>query len=549
QEGAISLQIKQGEGEPLRIGFEELALLSPDREERLQALDSCLREIGPTGPDFSSLQRSARERELSEREASELLDALWNGVAGVQARLEARLEAGEATLWDLVPESLDYFERLCGPDPGNLVPEEYLSSVLPEYRKSLLRRDLRRGLELCLMGALRDDLCPGAWLEGTDDDELWQAMEACQPQLAPFSLLGALDVALYRQHDDRFRVFAENAVATLIKNQFPDAAKNDLYQFLPAFAQFNVNQINLLENGKLRAPFWKRMCAWMQANQVIRLLRPLGVNLDGLRTQLEMNLVAAGRYANLLDLQREPIYHASEFSSLALRCEVLRRLLHLKVRLSAAGRMVPGADEIEKAAARLAKESGLPLCWALPGPLEGHRRPVESENALVEDSKDALLKLSGDLLLSNMLTLSQIFHFDRDTMSYFREVIAKIDSEDGNFSPEERLVNAGFVAAAQRDSELAEAIAEAVFTRASGLQGPNPVVLGLQALVIASAAFEEENAWAAWLKEKLSEFAGRLPAGKASALLYHQLQELKKVTKLNLGVYSRAEALASAGAS
>lgn len=56
--------------------------------------------------------------------------------------------------------------------------------------------------------------------------------------------------------------------------------------------------------------------------------------------------------------------------------------------------------------------------------------------------------------------------------------------------------------------------------------------LGFQGLLIASAAFEEEEAWAEWLKEQLSRLAGLLPAGKASSRLYYELQELKKVTKL-----------------
>lgn len=240
REGSIFVQIGQGKGKPLRIPFENLGMLSSESKERLQVLDEALRAIGPAGPDFSGLHHSAAERELTAEEVGDLLDALWHGVAGLQARIRNLLRAGKATVWNLVPESLEYYERFCGPDPGDLAPEEYLGFILPEYRKDLLRRDLGRGLEICLFGALRDDLNPGAWVEGVGDGEVWEALEACQPQLDPFSVLGALDIALYRQHDARFRAFAEEAIAKLAADEFPDSDGRDLYQLLPLLGAIRV---------------------------------------------------------------------------------------------------------------------------------------------------------------------------------------------------------------------------------------------------------------------------------------------------------------------
>jgi len=189
------------------------------------------------GPEFRELRQAATDRELSENEVAQLLDAQRNGARVQQIRLLEQLESGNATIADLAPNSLDYFEQFCGPAPGDLTPEEYLGSILPEHRKHLLRRDLGRGIEICLIGALRDDLCPGTWFEEVNDDDLWEALEASQPQLDPFSLLGALDISIHRQYDERFRIFAEEAVAKLIDNQFPDPYGTDLYQILPALAQ------------------------------------------------------------------------------------------------------------------------------------------------------------------------------------------------------------------------------------------------------------------------------------------------------------------------
>lgn len=546
QEGSIILRLRQEDGESILMPFGELSLLSPDREERLLALNRDLRAIGPTGPNLGGLQHAAAERELTEEEVGELLSTLRNGVAGRQARLEAQLKNNNAVLADLVPNSLDYFERFCGPDPGDLAPEEYLGSVLPEYRRVLLQRNLGRGLEICLCGALRDDLCPGAWLEEVGDDELWRELEGCKAPCEPFSLLGALDIALYRQHDERFQAFAEAAVAMLTAEQFPDADGFDLYQVLPSLAQFVLNRIHLLENGALRAPLWKRMCAWMQASVAIRLLADFTVDLGELRRRLESNLIRAGQYASILDFRRDPMVHAGMPSPATLRGEVVGRLLELQRRHQAADRAMPRADDINKAVVRLKEASPF-----LPGPLEGHRRPEDAGSVLAEETKDELIKLPGNRLMTSMINLSQLVHFDEETRSLLRETISKLPLEGDSIDPEERLSrlgHAGVVAAAERDRELAQAIARAILVLAPSLREGAIVFLAVQGLLIASAAFEEEGAWADWLREQLSRLAGLLPAGKASSELFRELQELKTVTKLELGITSRAEAIASAGA-
>lgn len=171
---------------------------------------------------------------------------------------------------------------------------------------------------------------------------------------------------------------------------------------------------------------------------------------------------------------------------------------------------------------------------------------------LPEDSKDRLVTLPADRLLTSMVNLSQLFHFDEETRSLLRETISKPSLESDGIGPEERLsrlAHAGVVAAAGRDRELAQALAGAVLVLAPSLQEDSSVRLAVHGLLVASAAFKEEDAWAVWLREQLSRLAGLLPAGKASSRLYHELQELREVTKLDLGITSRAEALASAAAS
>jgi hypothetical protein len=235
--------------------------LSPNREERTRTLRQLIDRFGPTAPDFSTLMAGAEGHELSDDEIDALFTEATTGVAAVQSRTISALQNGRGTLRNLVPAALVYFERFCGPLITSTDHEEYFRSALPQYRMELIRRDLARGLNISLQGSLRDDLMPGVWTAHVDDDELWDALSACDAWATPFALLGALDISIARQHDARYRTFAEEAVQKLVQERFPRPDGLDVYELLPLLADLVLNHMNSLEGGVSRPPCWKHMCA------------------------------------------------------------------------------------------------------------------------------------------------------------------------------------------------------------------------------------------------------------------------------------------------
>jgi hypothetical protein len=535
-----------------KVQLEELMLFSPNHEERVRTLRHLMDRFGPTAPDFSALLTKAGECELSDEEVEQLFNERASGVVALQARAAAAFTTNQARLDNLVPNSLTYFECFCGPNPGDTEHEEYFRTVLPQYRKDLIRRDLVRGLDICLQGALRDDLMPGAWTEYLNDDELWAALAACDPWRDPFALLGALDIALSRQHDERYRAFAEEAVKKLVQEEFPRPDGVNTYELLPLWAGLVLNRINGLEGGALRPPCWKRMCAWMQAGFLLRLTQHLSLELESFREWAWGNQTLAGMYAKMLDLRYEPMYHAAEMATSALREEVVGRLILVRERHQAAGRPVPGANSIDEAVARLTEQGS--LGWALPGPLDGHYRPAATGvNRLSENDAQAFadnLANNPDVsILTTLAYLSQRYDLGEKLLARIREAItwsAFANTEAGLDERIGRLIDAGLVACAQRDEELARTIASSVVAMAQWTHSGADTRKILQALLIAGAAFQHNDAWAEWLEKQLAEVATRLPAGKPSKMFLAHLQELKKVLRLNLGIHVRAEALASA---
>jgi hypothetical protein len=340
--------------------------LSTNHEERTRTLRQLIDRFGPTAPDFSTLLIRAEEHELSDDEVNELFTEASTGVAALQARATLSLKTNQAKLENLVPNSVAYFERFCGPNIAGADHEEYFRSSLPQHRQDLIRRDLVRGLDICLPGALRDDFAPGAWTEHVNDDELWDAFTACDPWCNPFALLGGLDIALGRQHGERYRTFAEEAVKKLVQEEFPRPDGNDPYELLPLWAELVLNCVNGLEGSVLRPPCWKRMCAWMQAGFLVRLTQTISLELESFREWVRGNETLTGVYAKMLDLRHEPMYRATEMSRRAFREEVVGRLMIVRDRHTAAGRPIPGSDSISEAIARLTEQGFTRLGAARP---------------------------------------------------------------------------------------------------------------------------------------------------------------------------------------
>ena len=542
-EGAFVISVQQGE-QLFYTPMSFLDLISPDQSERLGAFEEAIRQLGSTS-NISTIRTIVTERPLTDEEMEAIADELSHGVAGIQSRLRDKIRSERKSL-DLVPDSLEYFENFCGPDPGHFSPDEYLTSILPAYRKELLRRDLQSGLEICLLGALRDDLYPGPWLDGIDNDLLWKSLIDCQPRRDPISLLAALDLALLRQEDERFRMFAKDVFRDLVAEHFILSNEIDSYRLIPILAKFVLNQINLMDGGTLRPPFWKRMCAWMQATFIARTFVP--ADFDTFSVSVAEHLEVAGAHANTLDLRREPMMEAGSMESLALRRKIVGGLTLLPMRHPDVSESILEAQEIEQASIQLQQQAP-PLSWQLPGPLEGYRRPQEAGKTLPAELEAKLSELSDELLFANLANISQHVGLSEKAKELLRAATSREKRETALEQRLENLLRLATITAAERDTSMAQTAAESVWRLAPKLEDERMVWAAVEILLRSSAAFEDEATWAEWIERQFLALSSRIQAGRPSLILWHHLKALKKVTRLELGMFRRAEGTASAAAS
>ena len=541
----------------IRWNMPDLAILSPDPQIRVTTLHAMLERFGPTAPDMGRLRSELEVREADETELATIFREAASGVAAVQGALLRKIDSGQPIgMYDVLPQAITYFEGFVGPQPETRDPEQYIRDVLVPYRRVLLERDLSRGLDICCLGALRDDLCPGQWVVHLDDDAVWQALATCSAEGTPISLLGALDVALYRQDDSRFREYAAEAVTKLCGETFGRQPDIDLYHLVWMFTRFAFNRINLIENGSRQPGFWKRMCSWMQAQLIARALSraPASLDVGSLEEWSMSGMALVAAYAELVDAREEPMLLFSERSPTSdFRCEVLGRLVALRSRHATEGRHIPNSNEVDQALERTQEQGNWLKCY-FPGPLEGHRCPVASVpeelvGTLSEAVPDIALPASWHLIAN----ASHLHSLGESELGAARNALAEIPLPGDDGEKQDILHSleiASIVAKTNRDTSLADAVADVVAGVSTRVSSENDIWMILVICLQAAAAYEEHDAWYDWLEERMARVASCLPGPpvRSVRVFLEHLDAMETILPIDSWFHRRARSIASAGA-
>ena len=493
-----------------RVEVYPLALLSPIPSVRANALKSVIDTLGPAATDYRYLQDTIECTEIDEDILSEIFQESTDGVTRTQTSLIRRLERGSGIRFiDLVPQSISYYEKFCGPIPLNPDPEDYLQITLVSYRKELLHRNLRTGLDICCLGTVRDDLSPGQWVTDVKDDTLWEALVPAGQRIDPFSLLGILDITLYRQHDERFHKLSEEIMNRLLDENTQQPETPAAYEFLELIAESIFNLINFVEDMSKHPSFWKRMCAWMQASLVTRaIVSRTGIEFDSFREWIMGHSVRAGTYSEFLDARVEPMCLVDRLTPQALRYQVLVRLHTLKLRHESEGRNVPRSEDIGNTLAKLEFGGKTRILKSL-GPLEFHKRPTEFVPSeffeSFENSSPSDIKQST---LLPILKASQFFALSETELKHVEEVIESLAeyASSSDSSTLENLELGGIIAAISRDKVLADRIAEVIIGLYATSAQPNQIPHLIGVILQTASAYEEYGQWFNWLDKYLTLF-------------------------------------------
>ena len=221
----------------------------------------------------------------------------------------------------------------------------------------------------------------------------------------------------------------------------------------------------------------------------------------------------------------------------------------LKVRHEEAGRGIPGWD---RASTELGEAIGKwergALRLKLPGPLEGHRIPVEWVPERVAEELQGMWSKDPDFALRGLSNICLGFVVSETVLEHAREAVGML-SHDVRDSSFERLENAGNVAARKRDVALAREIGAAAVGMAPKAHSREHVLRLLFIILTAAAAHEEHDTWVEWLDETLTSVARSLPDAPSDCLQAFRecLDQFNGVVAMDSWFHLRASAVASSG--
>ena len=126
-------------GEELIYKPFHLVLLSPDREERVRQFGELYKQFGVTGPRGCQWLSILNDRSLKNSEVAEIHDSVMTSAPNWWSIMRDRILRQEVTANELVPPVAGYFESLCGPLPGQMEVDQYISGPLTRFRRAMVR--------------------------------------------------------------------------------------------------------------------------------------------------------------------------------------------------------------------------------------------------------------------------------------------------------------------------------------------------------------------------------------------------------------------------
>ena len=533
-----------------------LSLLSPSTRVRLHTAREVLNFLGATAGEMHKLITDLEFRPATVEEVREVSNELVNGVKAVQARLQRKVMNNEVIeIDDLIPNSIEFFEKLIGPHMMELKPDGFIKKVVIPYRAKLLSLDLNSGLEIACIGFLSDTLAPGESVKDFSNDDLWDGLARFDYTASPFVLLAALDIALYRQEDARYQELASKAMKTLCDRSFGRSDSFDTYEALHVVIELVENRINLLDSGAIKPNYWKRMAGWVQASLFIGYLAQHGSPevTELLKVFAADNTKLAGRYARTAGARFEPLSLAARTTEDLLCDYLIVRLLLLIRRHEGLGHAVPKLNDLDSdhPILRSPDESAL---VRLPGPLDGHRVPTKRVPPELSDVWLACTDADAqDFPWQAFVMLSQTHELNAAQLATFRTAVGRLLTAGGDLDPSALLRYADYssiVASASRSKILADAVADFVARLASVVNEPSQVAQLIACLLQTAGVYGDSTAWSEWLDKRLVQVAEQLPPppSELSRVFVDLLDELAVVLPVDSWVHLRARAVSASSA-
>ena len=519
-------------------------LLSPEKEIRLNTLQTITRQIGATGPDELFWKNKLESGPISNEDAYQFHVEVEQSFPFWKSIIERKIQTGKMYIEDLIPNNSEYFTRLCGPLPNGMCFKEYINGPLKNHRDSLIERNMLYGLSLILPGSLHSRISIPSALEKFSSDEIWNIVNQLKSKLDPFTMLGLIEIALaHRFRQPKLNSIASVLIEKLCNKQLLRPDKKDVYEYFPKLVELTIDRIQSIENINSQPPYWQWLCAFTHAGMLTRILNNYDTDTKEFNDWLKAGKNLRNLIANTIQIRHSPTWRVFHVNREHIQAEILGRLKFMQVREEQKGLQFPNVEMLES---RTEELMGFGYSYFRAGPMEGHLRPMDyqEQTSLTKGQTDVI----NQLLSYNVKKIPWTRIEEASTYLYFTDQLrksitnklTKIKCSGENF--EEKIAPLGissFIASTYKDRAMADAIANKVIQE---YKNNGDLFSSSVALLILSTAVDDSK-WVEWLSNKWLLIARNTSRKTSLKDLFEFVYELKSVVPVHQWKFNKIEGL------
>lgn len=488
-----------------RIRFSQAALLS-ERPHRRQAIaTSLLNNNTLTIQARQQFEAIISKPDYSHEDFFTASNILETSPETFADALREVAKQGTLSRTDFLPSRIDHWENITARCQASQTLSEFIEGELATERAARIALDPGVAIDVISLTFGAPELVPLEAMRQLDSDILIESLRRLIELSDPFALTGAFDICAGRvSSDDRFADLGDAILDKLLTDQ--KRLLGELATFATAFV---IATAHLAAHEELRKQpvFWRRLAAASHASLVTRIL---GSNSAEEHPLLKWAMRETGKlfYLSVLnDAHDEPRWRPDWITPEYLAADIYGRLL---ASLQKLGEAAPPnwSRKIEDAKALMVKDVP-PMAHTFPAVLQGWRAPPAHMPADNTPVGEMFAKLATEPTVDNFLMFIQLaysFGFPTDARESALKAVQSLRTEITVTPPDHAqaaLDLAAFIAARNRDAELADAVAVVSIERLVATQDVGRLLPTATVIVECAAAMTDR-------KEALTTLARRL---------------------------------------
>jgi hypothetical protein len=488
-----------------RIGFPQAALLSAKPERRQTIAASLLNKNTLTVQACDQFDAIIGRPDYSHDDFFEACNILAASPETFADTLRAVAKKGTLSRADFLPSLTAHWENITAKHQSSQILSEFIEAELAAERAARIAIDPAVAVDVISLTFGAPELVPLEAMRQIDPEIMIASLRRLMELSDPLALSGAFDICADRvSTDDRFADLGDAILDRLLAD--PKNLLGELATFATAFI---IATAHLAAHEVLRRQpvFWRRLAASSHASLVTRILGPNSADEHPL---LNWAMRETGKlfYLSILnDAHVEPRWRPDWIFPGYLAADIYGRLLASLQRL---GEAAPPnwRKKIEDAKASMVNDV-LPMANTFPAVLQGWRAPVADMPASSTPIGEMFVNLAVEPTVENFLMfipLAYAFGFPPDARESVLKVVQALRNEIAVAPPDHAqaaLDLAAFIAACNRDAELADAVAVVSIERLVATQDVDRLLPTASVIVECAAAVVDR-------KEALTTLARRL---------------------------------------